>query len=61
MIIHELEMIVAQNCPQYNSKLAVNLAPLSKFAENCNSCYNFNKGHCTKELFEGIRDRIRIN
>jgi hypothetical protein len=61
MISSELKMMVAQNCSGYKPISLVSMTSLGNLSESCSNCANYIRGRCIKDLFEEIRDTIRIN
>ncbi len=61
MISNELKMVVAQNCTEYESKYLISLLSMSNFSGSCDSCQNYMKGKCTRELFDDIMGIIKRN
>lgn len=61
MISFEIKNRIAQNCSLYNSrgycsgKILININP------SCDNCDNFVRGHCIKNVFDDIYEKIRIN
>lgn len=61
MVSSETKMRVAQNCPGYDAVYEMVMMSMGSLAQSCDNCSNFVRGRCVKELFDGIRDRIRVN
>jgi hypothetical protein len=60
-ISHEIKALVAQNCDGYTSRNPWGLANLGSISESCESCSNFAKGKCKKDLFQALASTITIN
>ena len=58
---HEIKAIVAQNCNEYTSRNPWGLANLGSISESCDSCSNYVKGRCKKDLLEVVASNITIN
>lgn len=61
MISIQEKMLVAENCEEYKSKFYTLNAGMSAISQGCNTCVNYINDKCTKELFEQIEKKIRIN
>ncbi|MBC8061819.1 MAG: hypothetical protein H7Y18_14290 [Clostridiaceae bacterium] len=60
-VSHEIKAIVAQNCYGYTSRNPWGLANLGSISESCDSCSNFVKERCKKDLFNEVATTITIN
>jgi len=54
-------MLVAQNCIEYNPMHIISLLSVSAPLESCTNCKNFIKGKCSKELHNEIKEMINRN
>lgn len=61
MITNNMEMIVAQNCIEYDPKYIISLLSMLSSSESCYNCKNFIDGKCTQGLFNNIKDIITKN
>lgn len=61
MISTQEKMLVAENCEEYKSKVYTLNAEMRAISQGCNTCVNYMNDRCTKELFEQIEEKIRIN
>ena len=62
MVSNEIKIRVAQNCHGFRTSYFTELVSSITFgSENCSSCVNYVRGICTKELFQEIREIIRVN
>jgi len=61
MISNEIKMRVAQNCPGYTNRNYYSLMSMLESSESCSTCKNYVRGKCTKDLFDEIYEKIRIN
>ena len=61
MVSSELKMMVAQNCSYYNRRYALSMESLGNLSESCSNCSNYVRGRCVKDLFDDIRDMVKIN
>jgi hypothetical protein len=61
MIASELTSVIAENCPEYDPHYAHTLIEMSAMAGNCNSCANFAKGKCMKNLLDEIKNQLVRN
>jgi hypothetical protein len=61
MVTNEIKMKVAENCPGYHSRFLFSSMSLGTFSTSCSNCVNFVRGKCTKNLYDGIRETIRVN
>ena len=63
MSLSEAKKFVAQNCPGYRNRNYYSLTNMSMGTsyESCDNCTNFVRGHCSKDLYDDIRDRITLN
>jgi len=61
VISSELKMRVAQNCPGYHPRYIFSSMSMGTSSESCNNCVNFVRGKCSKNLFDDIKETIRIN
>ncbi len=58
---HQIKSIVAQNCPGYNPRNSWGLMSLGNISETCDTCANFIRGKCIKDLFDDIASNITVN
>lgn len=61
MISNEIKMRVAQNCSQYISRSIYALQSVVASNQSCNTCQNYIRGNCTKDIFDEIYENIRKN
>lgn len=61
MLGYNLKSIIAQNCPGYESRFAVSVMSMGSIAESCDTCANFVRGKCRKDLFDSVKEKITIN
>jgi len=61
MIESEMKNIVAENCDAYQPKYKTVIMSVGRFSESCGNCTNFKGAKCSKGLFDGAKDLIRIN
>ena len=62
MVSSEIKMRVAQNCHGYRPRYSMGLMnSITYGSESCSSCVNYVRGKCTEELFDEIRETIRVN
>jgi hypothetical protein len=53
------KMLVAENCMEYKPKVLIKA--MSFISLGCGSCISYINGKCTKELFEEIEEKIKMN
>lgn len=61
MVGNETKMRVAQNCHAYHPRYLFSSMSLGSSSQSCSNCMNFTRGRCSKELFDKIKDEIRVN
>lgn len=61
MLGYGIKSLVAQNCPGYESRYASSILSMGSMAESCDSCANFVRGKCKKDLYDSVKERITIN
>lgn len=61
MISSEIKMRIAQNCHGYQGRSTYSMMSFVESSQSCSNCKNYVRGHCVKNLFDGIYDNIRIN
>jgi hypothetical protein len=62
MISSEIKMRVAQNCEGYRTSYGMEfINSISYGSESCSSCANYVRGKCIEELFDEVRETIRVN
>ena len=62
MVSSEIKMRVAQNCHGYKTRYDMGfINSITYGSESCSSCVNYVKEKCTEELFDEIREIIRVN
>ncbi len=61
MISNEIKSRVAQNCSLYNSRAYCSGKSLINLNPSCDNCDNFVRGHCVKNIFDDICEKIRLN
>lgn len=57
----ELKARVAENCNEYNSRNPWSFSNMGSISQSCDSCSNFVKGQCSKDLFDSIAKAVTIN
>ena len=60
MVSSELKMRIAQNCPGYRNVYPSFTSNILS-NESCDSCSNYIRGKCIKDLFDEIKKNISIN
>lgn len=62
MVSSEIKMRVAQNCHGYRTRYPMGLiSSITYGSQSCSSCVNYVRGKCKEELFDEIRETIRVN
>ncbi len=62
MVSNEIKMSVAQNCHGYRPRYPMELVNTITYgSKSCSSCSNYVRGKCIEELFDEIRETIRVN
>ncbi|MCB2295958.1 hypothetical protein LGK95_21125 [Clostridium algoriphilum] len=62
MITSELKNRVAQNCSGYTTTYSIALInSITYGSKSCGSCVNYQRGRCIEELFDEIREIIKLN
>lgn len=61
MLSQELKNIIAQNCPGYFPKYNIGMESMGTLAQSCTNCSNYVRGKCIKDLYDTIKEQIRIN
>jgi hypothetical protein len=61
MIGSEMKNIIAENCEAYEPKYKIVTMSVGRLSESCGNCTNFKREKCSKGLFDGAKDIIRIN
>lgn len=56
-----MKSLVAQNCTGYEARFPAFIASMGSRAESCDSCSNYVRGRCKKNLFDKIKESIVIN
>jgi len=61
MVSGQVKMIVAQNCPGYQARYGMVMSTMGSLSQSCSNCGNWIRGRCIKDLFDEVRERIRVN
>jgi hypothetical protein len=61
MVSNEIKMKVAQNCSEYNNTNYFSMMSMLEYRESCNSCKNYARGKCIKNLVDEIYGKIKLN
>lgn len=61
MVSSEIKKRVAQNCPGYNNRNYFSMMSMLESSESCNTCTNYVRGKCVKDLFDEVYGKIRLN
>lgn len=61
MLSNETQMVIAENCSEYESRYINVLSNTGGLARSCINCVHHSDGRCMKELSKGMIEQINLN